>query len=191
MPYKSEKTLRHTYAEQHIATLEAPAIAKLWNTYDEYRNFLNGTLSPITQEMVSSLSKEQLSELTDWLADDDNIERLTDMRPVYMMIESINKLSDDELIQKWNYFQEHEHDSADKIYRNDISNLNKLFSKKPDKITRATNHENYHHDDTFFFQETPNSETVISFSLLRGYQSDSRNPIDNQLLAEYLVNQPI
>lgn len=191
MPYKSEKTLRHTYAEQHIATLDAPAMAALWNKYDRYRNFLNGTLSPITPEMVNSLSKDQLSDFTDWLAYDDNIERFTDMRPVYMMMDNLEKLSDDEMIEKWNYFQEHEHDSADKIYRNDISNLNKLFSKKPDKITRATNHENYHHDDTFFYQETPNSETVISFSLLRGYQSDSRNPIDNQLLAEYLVNQPI
>ena len=191
MPYKSEKTLRHTYAEQHIATLEAPAMAELWNRYDRYRNFLNGTLSPITQEMVSSLSKEQLSELIDWLAYYDNIERFTDLRPVYMMMDSLEELSDDELIQKWNYFQEQENDSADKIYRNDISNLNKLFSKKPDKITHATNHENYHPDDAFFYQETPSSDKVISFNLLRGYQPDSRNPIDNQLLAEYVLNQPL
>ena len=83
MPYKSEKTLRHTYAEQHIATLDAPAMAALWNKYDRYRNFLNGTLSPITPEMVSSLSKDQLSDFTDWLADDENLERFTDLRPVY------------------------------------------------------------------------------------------------------------
>lgn len=191
MSYESEKTTRHTYAEQYIKTLDAPAMAALWNKYDRYRNFLDGTLSPITPEMVNGLSKDQLSDFTDWLADDENLERFTDLRPVYMMMDSLEELSDDELIQKWNYFQEHLHNSADKIYRNDISNLNKLFSKKPDKITRATNHENYHHDDTFFFQETPNSETVISFSLLRGYQSDSRNPMDNQLLADYLVNQPI
>lgn len=189
MSYESEKTTRHTYAEQYIETLEAPAMAALWNKYHRHCNFLNGTLSPITQEMVNSLSKEQLSDLTNWLADDENLERFTDVRPVYIMMDSLEELSDDELIQKWNYFQEHLHDSADKIYRNDISNLNKLFSKKPDKITHATNHENYHPDDTFFFQERPNSDKVISFNFLRGYQHDSRNPIDNQLLADYLVNQ--